>query len=99
MTRVMPFLSLLLLFMPAQTTLTVGSVSAAPGTLASGSLEVPARAGDTGTTIPITVINGTSPGPRAGARRRHPRHGVRADHRAAAAARDHRPEDAARRRS
>jgi hypothetical protein len=63
MTRVMPFLSLMLLFMPAQAPLTIGSVSAAPGTLTSGSLEVPARAGDTGTTIPITVINGTSPGP------------------------------------
>ena len=63
MTRVMPILSLILLFVPAQATLTVGSVSAAPGTLASGALDVPARAGDTGTTIPISVINGTSPGP------------------------------------
>ena len=63
MTRVMPLLSLILLSMPAQAPLTVGGVSAAPGTLASGSLEVPARAGDTGTTIPISVINGTTPGP------------------------------------
>ena len=42
--------------------LTVGTVTAAPGSIASGALDVPARAGDTGTTIPITVINGTSPG-------------------------------------
>lgn len=63
MTRVMPLLSLILLFVPAQATLTVGGISAAPGTIASGSLDVPARAGDTGTTIPISVINGTSPGP------------------------------------
>jgi predicted deacylase len=31
--------------------------------VASGSLDVPARGGDAGTTIPISVINGTSPGP------------------------------------
>ncbi len=47
----------------AQTPLTIGKVSAAPGSLASGSLDVPTRAGDTGTTIPITVINGASAGP------------------------------------
>src|SRR5688572_3590430 len=44
-------------------TLVVGSVSATPGSMASGSLDVPARAGDGGTTIPITLINGTSSGP------------------------------------
>ncbi len=50
---------------PAQdkATLIVGSVSATPGSIASGSLEVPARTGDAGTTIPITVINGVSSGP------------------------------------
>jgi predicted deacylase len=47
----------------AQERITIGGISATPGSLASGSLEVPARSGDTGTTIPITVINGTSPGP------------------------------------
>jgi predicted deacylase len=46
-----------------QSPLTVGAVTAAPGSIASGALDVPARAGDTGTTIPISVINGTSPGP------------------------------------
>jgi predicted deacylase len=42
---------------------TLGSVTAGPGTLASGSLTVPARAGDSGTTIPFTVIHGTAGGP------------------------------------
>jgi hypothetical protein len=41
----------------------LGGVSAAPGTSASGTLQVPARAGDEGTTIPFTIINGISPGP------------------------------------
>src|SRR5215203_2203732 len=41
----------------------VGPVRAAPGTTASGSLPVPARSGDQGTTIPISVIHGTKPGP------------------------------------
>lgn len=47
----------------AQQPFAVGSVSAAPGTAAGGSLEIAARAGDAGTTIPITVINGTAAGP------------------------------------
>jgi len=42
---------------------TVGPVTAAPGTTASGTIAVPARNGDTGTTIPITVIHGVKPGP------------------------------------
>jgi predicted deacylase len=41
----------------------VGPVAAAPGTAASGDLAVPARPGDDGTTIPVTVINGAQPGP------------------------------------
>ena len=41
----------------------IGSVSAAPGTLSSGTLVVPARAGDSGTTIPFSVIHGKAPGP------------------------------------
>jgi len=41
----------------------VGPVRAAPGTTASGSLPVSARSGDQGTTIPISVIHGTKPGP------------------------------------
>lgn len=47
----------------AQAPFIVGPVSAAPGTTASGTLQVPARAGDAGTTIPITVIHGARPGP------------------------------------
>lgn len=47
----------------AQQPLSVGSISAAPGTVGSGTLEVPPRAGDQGTTIPVTVINGAKPGP------------------------------------
>jgi predicted deacylase len=47
----------------AQQGFTVGPVTAAPGTVAAGALAVEPRAGDTGTTIPITVINGATPGP------------------------------------
>jgi predicted deacylase len=47
----------------AQQPFTVGSITAAPGTRASGSLPVAARAGDEGTTIPVSVINGAQPGP------------------------------------
>ena len=47
----------------AQQPLTVGTVTAAPGTTASGTLEIAARAGDQGTTLPVTVINGAKPGP------------------------------------
>ena len=41
----------------------MGGVTAAPGTLASGELKVPAGSGDEGTVIPVTVINGSKPGP------------------------------------
>ena len=41
----------------------VGALRVAPGTAASGSLPVPARGGDQGTTIPISVIHGAKPGP------------------------------------
>jgi uncharacterized protein len=47
----------------AQRGFTVGPVTAAPGTMASGAIEVPARAGDQGTTIPVTVIHGATAGP------------------------------------
>lgn len=47
----------------AQTAFTLGAASAAPGTLASGDLKVPAGPGDEGTTIPFTIINGARPGP------------------------------------
>ncbi len=47
----------------AQAPFTVGPVTAAPGTTVAGTLDVEARAGDSGTTIPITVINGATKGP------------------------------------
>jgi predicted deacylase len=47
----------------AQTSFTLGSVTTAPGTAASGSLEVAARAGDSGTTIPFSIVHGAKPGP------------------------------------
>lgn len=47
----------------AQGPFTLGGVTAAPGTLASGQLAVPAGAGDQGTVIPFTVIHGSKPGP------------------------------------
>jgi len=47
----------------AQQPFAVGPVSAAPGTTASGTIEIPARAGDEGTTLPVSVIHGAKPGP------------------------------------
>ena len=47
----------------AQAPFVTGGVTAAPGTLASGDLKVPAGAGDDGTVIPFTVIHGSRPGP------------------------------------
>jgi predicted deacylase len=47
----------------AQPGFTVGPATAAPGSTAAGTLDVPARAGDSGTTIPFTIINGVQPGP------------------------------------
>ena len=41
----------------------VGQVTAASGTRASGFLEVPARGSDQGTRIPITIIHGAKSGP------------------------------------
>ena len=41
----------------------IGPVTAAPGATASGTLTVPARPGDEGTTIPITIVHGAKPGP------------------------------------
>jgi hypothetical protein len=47
----------------AQAPFSLGGVTAAPGTLASLELKVPAGAGDQGTLIPVTVINGSKRGP------------------------------------
>lgn len=47
----------------AQQPITVGPVTAQPGSTAAGTIQIAARAGDSGTTIPITVINGATAGP------------------------------------
>jgi uncharacterized protein len=47
----------------AQEKFTVGPVTAAPGTTASGTIQIPPRSGDEGTSLPISVINGVRPGP------------------------------------
>ena len=51
----------------AQQPFTIGAVTAAPGTAASGTLPVPPSATadtkDEGTTIPISIVHGTRPGP------------------------------------
>ena len=48
--------------MPQQKSFSVGTITAAPGTRATGYLEVP-KGVDEGTRIPVTVINGAKPGP------------------------------------
>jgi Predicted deacylase len=58
---------LILAFLPAfaaaqRSPFAVGTASAAPGQKANGYLEVPAGA-DTGTNIPVVVVNGANPGP------------------------------------
>jgi hypothetical protein len=47
----------------AQAPFTVGSVTARPGTTVSGTLSVPPRGGDQGTTVPFSIVHGTKPGP------------------------------------
>lgn len=47
----------------AQPSFSIGPVTAAPGSLAAGALEVAARGGDGGATIPISIIHGTQAGP------------------------------------
>jgi predicted deacylase len=58
-------LAVMLISAPAQgqAPFSLGGVSAAPGTLASGTLRVAARPGDSGSEIPFSVIHGTRPGP------------------------------------
>jgi uncharacterized protein len=67
MFRIAPMLAVLATMVPAvapaQTPFTVGDVTAAPGTVASGTLIVPARGTDQGTTIPFSIVNGASAGP------------------------------------
>jgi predicted deacylase len=47
----------------AQAPLVVGAVTAGPGTAVSGTLEVPARGGDAGASIPFTIVRGKTAGP------------------------------------
>jgi uncharacterized protein len=47
----------------AQAPFTVGPISAMPRSTVSGTLAVPARPGDEGTTIPISIVHGVRPGP------------------------------------
>lgn len=47
----------------AQQPFTVGPVTAQPGTVASGTIQIPSRAGDEGTSLPVSVIHGAKPGP------------------------------------
>lgn len=42
---------------------TVGPVTAQPGSVASGTITISPRPGDEGTTLPISVVHGTKPGP------------------------------------
>ena len=57
------FLTLLATPALARQAFVVGPVSAQPGTVVSGTLEVAARPGDQGTTVPISVLHGVRPGP------------------------------------
>jgi len=43
--------------------LTVGGITIGPGSIASGTLEITPRGGDSGSTVPFTIIHGASPGP------------------------------------
>jgi len=47
----------------AQSAFTVGGVTAQPGTIASGEVQVAARGTDPGTVIPFSILNGARPGP------------------------------------
>jgi predicted deacylase len=47
----------------AQAPFAIAGVTAAPGAAASGSIAVPPRAGDAGTSIPFTIIRGRTAGP------------------------------------
>jgi len=47
----------------AQSSFTMGPVTARPGTTVSGTFTVPARGGDPGTSIPFTVVHGAADGP------------------------------------
>ena len=63
--RITAGLLLVLISVPAaaQAPFTVGTVSAQPGTAAAGELPVAPLAGDQGTTVPFSIIHGSTPGP------------------------------------
>jgi hypothetical protein len=47
----------------AQAPMTMGGVTAQPGTTVSGEVQIPARGADAGTSIPFSIVNGAKPGP------------------------------------
>jgi hypothetical protein len=47
----------------AQSPFTAGGVTAQPGTIVSGEVQVPSRGTDAGTIIPFSIVNGAKPGP------------------------------------
>jgi uncharacterized protein len=47
----------------AQAPFMVAGVSVSPGAIGGGTLQVAARSGDGGTTVPFSIINGATPGP------------------------------------
>lgn len=47
----------------AQEPFTVAGVSVPPGAIGGGTLQVAARSGDEGTTVPFSIIHGAAPGP------------------------------------
>lgn len=57
------FLSLYIMPLLSQEPLTVGDVTARPGEKKSGTIQVPAGEDGPATVIPVTLINGTKPGP------------------------------------
>ncbi|RPJ72680.1 MAG: succinylglutamate desuccinylase, partial [Acidobacteria bacterium] len=59
------FALLVLLTAPlaAQVPFTIGTFTAQPGTSVSGDLAVPGRGVEPGTTIPISILHGSRPGP------------------------------------
>jgi predicted deacylase len=64
--KLLPFTLVLLMHVTsasAQTGFTLGGVTAAPGTAASGTLRIAPRAGDSGTEIPFSIVHGIKAGP------------------------------------
>src|SRR5688572_7102431 len=47
----------------AQQPFSVGGITAAAGTTASGTIQIAARPGDSGTELPISIVHGAKPGP------------------------------------